>query len=249
MYRCIPNARFVTVLREPISQALSFEVMEINRRYYQSYPTHPCHSEANASTPFNKRLSLESQLRRIDGCVDTKLRHDITIRMIAQRIAAWRQGENGNALMITQRFITGRMRSMSPAEVVQMLRNRYFLVGVVEHLNEFLVLLALHQGWDLASLYYRRCKPTNVEITAALFKRRNPDLYKKLYAASAVLRRAYEVAKADFEAHVARLGEWFPPLVAQFERGLAAYQASHVNRLAPYKWESVRLNDGTPEEC
>jgi hypothetical protein len=53
-------------------------------------------------------------------------------------------------------------------------------VGLTERINEFLVLIALHMGWDPAMMYYRYCKPTDLHIHDREFAERFPDLFEKL---------------------------------------------------------------------
>ena len=248
MSKCIPEARFVTLLRDPVSQSLSWEAMEINRQYYIDYPRKPCDKPGHVLP----NVELEKQLRHIDSCVDTPLRHNLTLGLIAQRVRHhWPITDPGSSVSITTRWVSefqdyGRVTG---PKLIETLKKKYFLVGVSERINEFLMVLALHMGWDPAALVYRKCKATDADVTRAAFERRYPDLGAKLAKASAPVTEAYEWAKAEFDAHIKRMPPWFPGMVRDFEAKLKEYQKQWTVPGRPFKWRHAKYLDGVWEFC
>jgi len=173
------------------------------------------------------------------------------VHYVANQVRQWHANFSGEAVSITSRWITGRhVAGLNARTVMDYLDSNYFLVGVTERLNEFLVLLALHMGWDPQRLYYERCKPSNVDVGTAVFKRLYPALHRKLAASCAMMTEVYEHARDRFDEHVRQLGPWFGAEVAKFEKGLKHFQ---VQRNGPsgvsYKWRLHYYEDGQSEDC
>jgi hypothetical protein len=246
MKHCVPYARFVTLLREPVSQALSWESMTLNRNYFVHYPTKNC----SVAHKFAPGVMLSAQLRKVEHCVDAEFRSDITLHMVAAQVRSWNPNNPGMSVAMTARWVAGMNTYMriSAKHLVKLIDQEYFLVGVTDRLNEFLVLLALHQGWDPSRMYYMKCKP-QYDVTVQMFGDQFPELLLKLQKASVVMREAYQYAKAKFDSHVAQLGPWFPRLVGDFEIGLKKYQKEHELKENKFKWRVHRYLDGEWEYC
>ena len=150
----------------------------------------------------------------------------------------------------TIRWVTGHIsyHSLTGDQVKEILQNQYFLVGLTERLNEFLVLLALINGWNPKVLYYRKCKPTNFDLNVAQFTQYFPHLVDKLRSATVAAKEAYDWAKSEYETHVKTLDAWFPKMVYEFEQGLREYQKQ---QRAPgsYDWKEIIYRDGRSEYC
>ena len=249
--QCVPGAKFVTLLREPISQALSWESMDLNRMYFIHYPMRNCSAADRHFAGANHHVAATEKLNRIRDCVATEERSELTMQLVAQRVRHWGRTDCGPACSITTRWISsiGNIKQLTPERYIKILENKYFLVGVTERLNEFLVLLALHFGWDSKWLYYRRCKPQNVQMHSREFNKTHPDLFAKLQKASEVQRAAHQWAAAAFDRQVKALGDWFPAEVRRFEEGLHAFQEQHVLEKRPLKWRAYRYLDGEMEYC
>ena len=218
---CIPSARLVTLLREPISQTLSWETMSINRRYFIHYPSHPCPGRHHFPIP---GVSLPAMLSRVDHCEDTPFRQNVTAHLVAHQVKSWATDFPGLAVSMTARWVAGTnvYRHITATDLINVLNEEYFLVGITERLNEFLVLLAVHMGWDPQNLYYKRCKPQNVDVGNATFANLFPEIHDKLKGSCGMMTEVYQQVKAQFERHVAQLGPWFPKMVSEFEHGLQA---------------------------
>ena len=249
MSRCVPNARFVTVLREPVSQTLSWETMALNADYYNNYPAVACDPPGRVQ----RGVSTAHQLRHIMKCVDSPLRRNLTMRAIAVRISSnWRQANPGEAVVLTSRWVTGlstRYTRLTGRKVIAELESRYFLVGVSERINEFLVLLALHNGWDLSAMMYRRCKTTDIEVTKPAFAAEYPELAARLEVAVRPMAEAYAWARDRFDEHVRRMPAWFPDMVKRYEGMLAEYQKLWEVPGRPFKWRVTWYGDGKWEAC
>jgi len=250
MTRCIPYARFATVLREPISQALSWESMVLNREYSIHYPSEPCAVQRvfDFNVPHTTD-ALKQALQSVEHCVDTPFRQNVTLALVAKLVGEFAPMSPGYAVDMTSSFITGRKAQAVGAELVHELDTSFVLVGVTERLNEFLVLLALHQGWALKHLYYMRCKIQDVSVDAKVFKAHFPAAYAKLQQSTRAQAEAYEHAKALFAAHVDSLGPWFRDVVAQYETGLRAFQNEYELARSSKKWVQFTYIDQQTEYC
>src|SRR5262249_28097035 len=116
-------------------------------------------------------------------------------------------------------------------------------------LNEFLVLLALHMGWDPAALYYIYCKPTTTDVHRSEFSHYFPQFMPKLERSTSVMNDAYLWAKQAFDDHVKKLGPWFSDVVKNFEAGLKRYQDKHRDTERPYQWKYHSYLDNHREDC
>lgn len=255
----MPHVRFTTLLREPISQTLSWEAMGLSHAYYQHYPRKDC-NESRTITIRNDRnpAALRAMLKEIDHCVDAPYRKNLTLMLVAHAVdefklpAGEHNGFPGMAVALTTSWITGNMAPygrMTGKRYIKFLEQNYFLVGVTDRLNEFLVLLGLHMGWDLSSLYYIYCKPTTSDVHHAEFAHYFPELMPKLEKSTTVVREAYLWAKQQFDDHVDKLGPWFKETVRKFEEGLKDYQEKNKDPERPFQWKTHSYLDHHKEDC
>jgi hypothetical protein len=254
----IRDVRFLTMLREPVSQALSWESMTINHEYYLSYPKKQCAEKRSLRMDSKSPVAyLRTQLGTIRNCIDTEYRKNITFQLVAHMVASWSTSDDsvngypGAAVSLSSSYIMGNRKAynrLKGSDIIGYMKAKYFLVGVVERINEFLVLIGLHMGWDLASLYYITCKPTDLDVHRKEFAHYFPELEAKLERSSRPSKEAYEWAKEEFDSHVNRLGPWFQDLVADFKRGLSQYQIRHRHP-QKYRWTDYTYLDGHVEDC
>ena len=246
------------MLREPVSQALSMESMFINHQYYLRYPAWHCQQKRFVRIDSGLPPStLRRLLAAVHECVDTPYRKNITFQLVASEVRKWpgpegdQNGYPGPAVSLTANWILGKRQSynkMTSKALIDQMKSQYFLVGVVERMNEFLVLLAVHMGWDPASLYYVTCKPTDLDVHRKEFKNFFPELEAKIEQSARPSKEAYEYFKKEFDDHVAKLGPWFKEKVREFEDGLKKYQKRHV-RFKEYRWAYYTYKDGHIEDC
>jgi len=234
--------------------------MRISDRYYRYYPAKPCPEPKQIDIVSGRDPEfLRGQLDSVARCVDTPFRKNVTIQLVANVISDYKVPPNdhkhgfpGVAVVLTSEWITANEMlygQMTGDKIVRFLRENYFLVGVTERLNEFLMLIALHMGWDPARMYYRICKPTDIHITAEEFAYFYPDLMKKIQRATRPMMEAYETVRRDLEDHIIRLGPWFQEVVKEFEIGLRAFQASQRSNDRPFRWQIYYHIDHLGESC
>ncbi|KAH9257051.1 hypothetical protein BASA81_004872 [Batrachochytrium salamandrivorans] len=253
MTECMPNVRFTTLLREPISQALSWEVFLLSKSYYHRYPNRDCAEDQIPKLVTDRDYTyaeLQHMLRQVQFCRSTAVRKEITLRLLAYRVARFGHGPGSAVQMSTSWILGGRLTRAS--NVMVTLRDEYFLVGVTPMVNEFLLLLALHMGWDPTALYYVHCKPTDLDVHSGEFKERFPALYSGLEVALAKPTKVYETMRKDFIDKLAELRQVFPEfdaLLIQFQTGLAAYQKKRSGDSLPYPWKRYKYGDGHFEYC
>ena len=94
-HRCFPpqKTRFITLLREPISQALSWESMQLNQAYFLHYPSDkPCPIKRsidiipqNNGTVYSKNV-LMGKLKTVKDCLDIPYRKNLTFLLVADQI-------------------------------------------------------------------------------------------------------------------------------------------------------------------
>jgi hypothetical protein len=255
----MPHVRYTTLLRDPISQTLSWEAMSVSQDYYHKYPKKECEEPRFATIITNRHLgTLQHWLKLIENCVDNPFRRNVTMMLVAHAVGQFKEpvkdhlGFPGMSVALSAQWVMGGTipySRMTGARVIKYLKENYFLVGVTEYLDEFLVLLALHVGWDPASLYYVYCKPTTTDVHRAEFAHFFPDLMPKLLRSTAPVQEAYEWAKKDFEQHVDRLGPWFKALVRKFKTGLKEYQNQKRDEARPYQWKIHFYKDHHTEDC
>lgn len=187
-----------------------------------------------------------------DACVDAQYRSNLTLASIAQDIEEQVRGGNHQnnelhplyAIERSTSFILGT-KANDGMDMTEHLHNKYFLVGVSEKVDEFLVLLALANGWDLDSIHYKNCQPSDLEVSSERLNQFFPSAVDKLKNHPQVKRaqQAYEQAKRDFEEHVQGLGSWFTDKVEEFSQ---QQRQKHSN---PRKWKKHQYMDGFQEEC
>lgn len=256
----IPNVRFITVLRDPISQTLSWEAMWVSQKYYQHYPRKDCPSPRSAPIlPNRPTATLKSWLKSMDHCIDNPFRKNVTMMLVANAVASFQKPANsanhgfpGMAVTLSAQWLLGKPRLYSRItgkSMINYLKNNYFLVGVTDYLDEFLVLLALHMGWDPSALYYEHCKPTIADVRQKDFAIYFPELMPKLIRSTAPMMETYEWAKKEFESYISQLGPWFHETVAKYKAGLKEYQEARQNKERPYLWKPRVYRDGHKEDC
>lgn len=263
MIECIPNARFVTVIREPISQLLSWETFKLTRTYYHAYPSKPCtisEQEADKIISQARHMTvpqLQTVLKDTRHCIHDPLRKEVILHLVARTINT-RKDTLGTAISISYSWILGERIpkpnvpiETSSKHILDVLRTQYFLVGVTPMLDDFLLLLALHMGWDPTVLYYLHCKPSNLDTRAPEFKTRYAALYSAIETTVAPMTQVYNHVEADFKAKLNTLKQVFPQydsLLKQFKAGIKQYQLER-RRSMTYRWQSHAYKDGHSEYC
>jgi len=250
MNKCIQDTHFTTILREPVSQELSWLSFELNMEYFHNFPAKPCAVKQHIEIGDLRHPNMFQLLESVTHCEDTEFRKNLTFNIVANHIQSKSFEERQLRVWNTFRWITGHLTysSLTGSSIIHILKNEYFLVGLTERLNEFLVLLALVNGWDPKVMYYRKCKPTNFDLDPRHFENYFPDLTKKLSHATNAAQVAYRWAKADYEKHVSKLGPWFPAMVKEFETGLREYQRQQ-RPPGSYAWKEIIYRDGRSEFC
>jgi hypothetical protein len=274
----IPHARYITLLRDPLEQELSGEMFKLNKEYHNHYPSQPCNPLNDPSmidkTP-TENLTLLFNL--VSTCVDRVFREKLSVEVIGRGIIHHHQqhlnrnhdinnnnylyasplddslkpslfdkDQHFHAVARTARFLIPKSDSRN---LIEILSQDYFLVGITERLNEFLVVLALHQGWDVSSLYYRKCKVTDMKINIQDFARKFPNRYREMESQLLPMKQAYEWAKNDFDNKIKQLPSWFGDLVQQFNQGLVKYQLENQSPHTPFLWEKRLMGDGSIKVC
>lgn len=234
--------------------------MVLNHDYYRQYPTKRC--SVSRHIPVDSGESEKALMKRLlnaEHCYDVAYRKNITLQLVAHAIDKWPSGKEQNndtgypgaAVAVTYNWIMGERlgrKSIDVQALLAVLRQRFFLVGVADYLNEFLVLLAIHMGWSIQSIFYVKCKESNLNIGRDEFAKHFPKQFAKMSTAVQPYKEIYIQMKQEFEEHISRLGPWFKALVAQFIAGLKAYQAAHESAIK-FKWNFYRYVDGQLEDC
>ena len=233
--------------------------MTVSHSYYLHYPRKECDHKRQVEIMFGRNIAaLNAMLKPVDHCVDTAYRKNVTLQLVAHAVSQFHVGTGeqrgfpGMAVTLGTEWITGGLANygrLTGKRYIKFLKENYFLVGVTDRLNEFLVLLALHMGWDPASLYYKYCKPTDTEVHRSEFERYFPQLMPKLEKSTTIAREAYEWAKTEFDSHVNKLGPWFKEVVAKFEKGLNEYQEAMKDKTRPFQWKLYHYLDHHGEDC
>ena len=257
--QCMKDVRFITLLRDPLTQTLSLESMKINHGYFLNYPQKTCESLKKGRykrlhvpiETFRNIITPEqiyAYLKPIQHCRDTELRRNLTILLIAHKMKSFDRDHPGNAISETTRWIVSKnlYAEIHHPLLVNVLKTKFFLVGVTERINEFLVLLATFYGWEFKYLYYRTCKKSDLKITSEDFQKYFPDLVHTFQRNVMMYEKAYLWARDQFDANINRLGPRFQELVKEFEAGLKLFQDSYPTS---FKWEYVKYVDGFLEDC
>jgi hypothetical protein len=239
---------------------MSVTVFRAVKKLFRMYPLVPCpfpeHHPIVGNTEYNETTTrFGSEILRRGTCIDTPLLKNLTIRFLAQQFRAMPESSVDVQFILNKWVFNLGDHSSSYASVMteenmySKLANEYWLVGIKERLNEFIVLLALHFGWDLTTMYYLPCKEMSMNITLDEFGMYFPELVAKLERMVQVESRVYLRIKNEFDKQVARLNEQFnfTRLVNEYERGLKRYQQQ--NKKSSYRWEYYRYLDGHREEC
>jgi hypothetical protein len=256
----MPDVRYLTTMRDPISQALSWESMQINRGYYLDYPAQKCNHRPHIEINLHRwgPAQLRHKLGTVHNCIATEYRKNLTMMLVAHTVNSWpasQEGQNGrpgDAVALTAEWIMGAPKpayhDLAPDAVVEVLKREFFLVAPVERMSEFLVLIGLHMGWKYEALHYVSCKPQDLDVHRSEFQGYFPELAAKLVRATLPMMEAYKWVESDWEGHVKRLGPWFKEEVEKFQRGLAVYQKKHKH-VYRYRWASYVYLDGHNENC
>jgi hypothetical protein len=197
---------------------------------------------------------------QVKECVDTPYRKNLTLLFVAEKITKMSKYWPGEAIASGNLWMFNRNNTItrSTETMTRYLKRNYYLVGVMGRINEFLVLLALHNGWDIHSMYYLPCKRTNLGIRTSDFAELFPNLYRKLESFSRPDRTVYERLRKEFDSHIAALeavskikwGRTFSDIVNEYETGLAQYQnRTMALNLKPFQWRKIVYKDKTWEDC
>lgn len=247
----MPNVRFVTVLRDPVWQQISFDAYTLNLDFFQNYPTQPCLKKQfiDHRTSLTE-AELNSRLRTVKTCLDIPYRRNLTLIYIANKIRLLPPKDPGTGVAFTYKWIanSATYEELTGSRIIDFLKVEYFMVGVTERINQFLVLLALVNGWDFETIYYKRCKISNLDVNRNEFKSLFPDLATKLAEATRPADEAYHWALEQFDEHVSKLGSWFTELVTKYEKGLQEFQKSKMSD-TPQLWKIFRYADGHTDVC
>jgi hypothetical protein len=225
-----------------------------------NYPTRECSHKSHLDLrKYHSSETLKAMLFKIKDCRDTEYRKNITMQLVANTIEAWDDGNQtdgyifpGAAIALTYRWITGgprNFKNLTGHEIIEYLKENYFLIAPVDRINEFLVLLGLHMGWDFKHLYYVSCKLTDLDVKRKEFESHFPRQAKKLVKATLYYNQVYEYFKAEFNEHVSMLGEWFSLLVKDFSMRVKKYHRYYHSGLKAYQWKTYKYSDGHMELC
>ncbi|GBG27773.1 Hypothetical Protein FCC1311_039962 [Hondaea fermentalgiana] len=224
-----PETALVTVFREPVSHYLSKMTWIFNRKYFMEYPLRACdYSEAVGDKP-----PLLREMKFV--CHDDAVRHNATLSRFLTRL----EGESRKELLCDEScsWIT-QPASRDPSVAIQQLTDSYALYTTTEHLDEFLVLLALRFGWSIDTMIYEKCKDEGeAKISSRDLVGEHAWALEKIKRLTKNANVVYEHAKTKFESFVGKLGPEFPKLVAIFKERVRVFQ-EHVraSRENPKRW-------------
>ena len=194
---------------------------------------------------------LKTRLSEVTTCNDTPYRRNLTLIYVANQIRSFAESDPGTAVTSTGRWVanTATYQELTGEKFIDQMKRNFFLVGITERINEFLVLLAIANGWDLTAVYYKKCKQSNLDVPKRVFAEYFPSLVAKLEASSQASAEAYKWATEQFDQHVKALGPWFQQKVKEYERGLHAFQASKKTDATSFKWQPFKYTDGHQDVC
>ncbi|KAH9260261.1 hypothetical protein BASA81_001430 [Batrachochytrium salamandrivorans] len=246
MSECIPNVRFATLLQHPVMQTIRREMDQLSNPFYSHYSAYKCAQPRAASHPIELGFSnfTTHLFETIEYCVDRELRYNLTMVALGNTIE--HHIPPNVAVDVSVEWITGG--GAFPTNLTEFLQQHYYVVGVQEQFHEFLVLIALDNGWPLDAMYYMPCKPYEKEIDLDAFRLHFPVLYDKLELATRREFEAWRWARDSFALHVAGMGDKFHLQVREFEQGLAEYQRANA-KPHPLSWELHRYADGESDVC
>lgn len=245
MSECIPHVRFATLLQHPVAQTIRRELDQLSNPFYSHYSAYECAQPRPTSHPIELGFSnLTKQLfEDIEYCVDRELRYNLTLVALGHTIE--HHIPPNTAVDVSVEWITGGQQT---ANLTEFLQQHYYVVGVQEQFHEFLVLVAMDNGWPLDAMYYMPCKPYEREIDLEAFRLHFPSLYDKLELATGRELEAWRWARDSFASHVTSRGDEFQTQVREFERGLGEYQRANA-KPHPLSWELHRYADGESDVC
>ncbi|GBG30121.1 Galactose-3-O-sulfotransferase 3 [Hondaea fermentalgiana] len=227
--RIFPGTALVTLFREPVSHFVSKSTWMFNRKYFTEYPLRACdYSEAVGDKP-----PLLREMKFV--CHDDAVRHNATLSQFLERVEKVSRTElkcDESCYSIT------RPSSKEPSVAIQQLTDSYALYTTTEHLDEFLVLLALRFGWSIDTMIYEKCKDQGeAKISPRDLVGEHAWALEKIKRLTKNMNGVYEHAKSKFESFVGKLGPEFPKLVAIFKERVRAFQ-EHVraSKKNPKRW-------------
>lgn len=240
------------MLRDPASLQISWIAYKLNFDYFLHYPSIDCeesqHLEVESAITLRE---IERLLKSVETCRDTPFRRNLTILYTVHKLRSLGPKDPGVGVTNTARWVTGSKtyEEITSKKIIKVLKSEYFLVATTEYLDEFLVLIALSQGWKLQDLYYRKCKPSNLSVHRQEFERLFPKLIAKLDKSGKPLLEAYTWARAQFAREISKLGPAFQDKVAEFKQGLKEFQAEKRGQDEMYKWNEIRYRDNHRDVC
>lgn len=226
MEKCLPNHAIVTIFREATSQYVSKMTWAKNRKYFINYPDRECDYTKGDRKPKGDGKDL---------CSDDLSRHNETLKMFLARVKGLPNssspcGETCSSVTMSA--------TQDTAATITELKRDYALYATTEHLDEFLVLIALRFGWSLDTMIYEKCKEEgNVKVSPKHLVGEHAWALDKIKVCSKNQDVIYKHARDMFEAYIARLGPEFTELVNIFKARVKSFQdnikASRTNKL---KW-------------
>ncbi|GBG33096.1 Hypothetical Protein FCC1311_093202 [Hondaea fermentalgiana] len=215
MTDCLPGAAMVTIVREPVSRYISHGTWYDNRRYFIEYPDEQCdYTRSDHRKPIGGRKYV---------CNDDALRKNVTFATLLRRISE--KPNRPKACGESCTWLT-KPRSADPADAIRALDQDYHLFTTTEHLDDFMVMLALRFGWSLDTMLYEKCKDQGkVKISQRDLVGEHQWALDKINLITTEERKVYEFAKQRFEGFLAELGPGFKGIVKIFKDKLAAFHA------------------------
>lgn len=251
MAQCIEQVKFITLLGNPLEQTLRQEADAISQDFYSHYSAYNCSiAQPRAFIhPIDQPYSetTEKGFDLIEYCVDKDLRYNLTMVALAKAVEDIPPQSAGTAIDISTAWAIGP-HDNKKTNLTRYLMDNYYVVGTRERFDEFLVLIAMDNGWDPSLFYYHSCKPYEREITLEAFKKAFPKQYTKLKQGSKPAYEAWQWATMQFDALLKELGDKFQIALREFKIGLEDFRLSNVKRHA-LAWEVRRYRDGETDIC
>ncbi|GBG24432.1 Hypothetical Protein FCC1311_006502 [Hondaea fermentalgiana] len=225
---CMPGAAKVTLFREPVGRAVSAMTWATNRDYFQYYPDRACDYKAGDRKPDFKYGKF--------ACHDDAFRHNYTLQSFLKRLKQRRDHPTpcGESCM----SIT-RSKSNEPKQAIAALDKEYALYATTEHLDEFIVMLALRYGWSLDTMIYHKCKDQGtVKVSPRHLVGEHAWAVDRLRIMTSQEAKVYEHAAQKFTSFVEKAGPDFAALVKIFKERVRDFQANVKARMhGSLKWK------------
>lgn len=192
---------------------------------------------------------------KLQVCRNSALRRNITMQFVAHQLSTWLQQESsaGPAVSHDWKWMLGaKVTSQSNAkDLLSMLHNKYFAVGLAKRFNDLLILLAVHMDWEVSFMYYLTCKPPNSRVTNQNFKLAFPALYSRLERRLATFSNVYSSMLQDFDSKFTAVLQASPlarETRTRYLEGLSQYQAT-IQNTPRYAWPRYTYIDENVETC